>query len=349
MEYHQYKTEDFLTDPEFRHWVLSPNKQSNDFWDSIAKGHPHLTSSMALARNLILQMEFKVKEGDEDDYQEVLGRILQNKRSKYAVSMPEKMGNKSITKPIVRWLTAASIFIAIISYVFTAQKEAQPIQQVLSYVVKQNPKGQQSQIHLPDGTKVWLNAESSIRYRERFSDSVRLVELTGEAFFEVAENPLKPFTVISGNVTTTAKGTSFNIKAFQDEPAIEVSLVTGKVVVNTMDDQSTFSGDSYYLDPGQRITYDTGKRSLLLGEFSLANISDWKNGILSFNNASMEEVLKKLERWYGVSFVLQNHHGQQWNYKGEFERMSLESVLQRIGYVEHFKYTIENDTIYLTF
>lgn len=159
------------------------------------------------------------------------------------------------------------------------------------------PRGGQYQIDLPDGTKVWLNAESSLKFPVSFSnEKERLVELTGEGYFEVEHDKTRPFKVISDAQCVTVLGTHFNINTYGDENVTKTTLVKGSVNVQSLLPKNN---DKRILKPGQQSIVAHGKAI----EISKANIEEviaWKNGAFVFDNEPIQSVMKKLSRWYNV-------------------------------------------------
>ena len=208
-------------------------------------------------------------------------------------------------------------------------------------VAKTTLPGQRNTFRLPAGTQVILNADSEIRYSSNYGESQRNIHLTGEAFFEVAHDPSRPFTVTAHGVATTALGTSFNVRAY--EPAVEVALVTGKVRVAKAD-----TSRSWVLTPGERLYYPPNAPPQH-GRYDTLQSLAWKDGTLHFSGASLSEVIRRLERWYGVSIELRRPEGQPWNYTGTFVRENLENVLTGISYAQDFDFTINDKQVILTF
>lgn len=199
--------------------------------------------------------------------------------------------------------------------------------------------GQKLTLQLPDGSFVKLNAESEIIFPSIFPDSIRKVELIGEAFFEVEKDTLRPFIVKSEFVQTTVLGTSFNIKAYPDEDEIEVALLTGKVNVEDLINRE----NRYFINPGQSIKMDNeGNRHISL--FDYQSVFGWKENLLIFNESSFQEIIKNLERWYGVEFIVQGNI-PDWDYKGTFSDASLKEVLEVMSNSEGFDYNIIKDEV----
>jgi Fe2+-dicitrate sensor, membrane component len=162
----------------------------------------------------------------------------------------------------------------------------------ISYNTVATPRGRQFQLVLPDGTKVWLNAASSIHYPTAFTGSERRVEITGEAYFEVAHDKSKPFHVRSNKQEVEVLGTHFNIMAYDDEPAIKTTLLEGKVKVH--------SNTNVILEPGeQAIVNGKIKVALVNTEAAVA----WKNGEFMFRNEPLENIMRSIARWYDAEII----------------------------------------------
>lgn len=244
-------------------------------------------------------------------------------------------------------LRVAAIMVLAFGLSFLMQKmmPAEHVSEINSYVVKEVPMGQKQTIMLADGTKVILNADSRLSYPEAFLENKREVRLEGEAFFEVARDEKRPFTISSGDVCTTVLGTSFNVKAYKDEQDITVSVASGKVKVNKVN----HADQAHYLSPGREAIYQLDKQSFTVQDFEAKETLAWKEGILYFKDATFEEVKKALERWYGVEIQVIGRDSQDWQYSGAFHRQSLENVLLSIGYVKYFTYAMDGKQVKIIF
>jgi len=171
------------------------------------------------------------------------------------------------------------------------QYNAQGIAPSLSYNKLTTPRGGQYKVVLPDGSEVWLNAASSLRYPIAFSGNERLVELTGEAYFEVQSSSAMPFRVKVNNTVVDVLGTHFNIMAYDDEQALRTTLLEGSVKVG-----------SRILHPGQQAVA-TADQITVLDRVDVQEAIAWKNGIFQFNKASLQVVMRQLSRWYDVEVV----------------------------------------------
>jgi transmembrane sensor len=197
------------------------------------------------------------------------------------------------------------------------------------------PRAGQFQVILPDGTKVFLNNASSLRYPTSFTGSSREVELTGEAYFDVAKNSLQPFSVLAGGETVHVLGTSFNIMAYGDEPAIKTTLVTGKVSVNSAGKQSVLS-------PGEQAILPHNGTMTIAKEADIEGATAWQRGFFHFTHANISDVLRQLARWYDVEVQFTIPVPEDYTFDGEIGRsLNLLSILKHLE-KKDLHFTIEN-------
>jgi len=186
------------------------------------------------------------------------------------------------------------------------------------------PKGRQWQLTLSDGTKVWLNAESSIHYPIRFSASgknQRVVEVTGEAYFEVAHNPNAPFIVKTAQREIRVLGTHFNVNAYSNEPALKVTLLEGSIKV--------VSGpNNTLLQPGEQIISNSIAAQPIVKDVNTDDVIAWINGRFKFDNSDIRTVMRQIARWYNVEI---EYRGTPPNYQfegGTYRNINLSEVLK---------------------
>lgn len=184
----------------------------------------------------------------------------------------------------------------------------------IAYNTMSTPKGRQFHLTLPDGTRVWLNAASSLKYPTAFTGKERRVTVTGEAYFEVAQNASQPFRVnVPGAAPVEVLGTSFNINAYIDEEDIRATLLEGSVRIgNTI------------LQPGQQMKVKAGN----VAEADMDKVMAWKNGIFNFNDASLKEVMRQLERWYDIEVIYENGVPDTYFYGKVSRDVSLAGILK---------------------
>jgi transmembrane sensor len=201
------------------------------------------------------------------------------------------------------------------------------------------PVGGQYEVTLPDGTKVWLNAATKLMYPSRFASNERKVEVDGEAYFEVTKNEKQPFRVVlEDGSTVTVLGTHFNVMSYPNEAQKEITLLEGKVAVAKNNNVENLEPRTQAIIKAEAITKRTG--------IDTEQITAWKNGLFVFHDASIETIMKQVERWYDAKIVYKGEIKQQFNATvSRNEPLSkLLRLLELNGYV-HFK--IENKTIYV--
>ena len=188
------------------------------------------------------------------------------------------------------------------------------------------PRGGEYQLILPDGTKVWLNSDSKLKFPLHFVGNQRAVYLEGEAFFEVTSDSLKPFVVKTAEVNVKVLGTSFNVMNYTDEAKVEVALLKGKVKF-----EDTRNRQTRALVPGEVVRMDKASTSIVLTKEDVSRVSAWRTGYFYFENMSMEELVVKLERWYQVKFTFASEKVKQMRFTGAVTRYrDLEYVLKMI-------------------
>ncbi|SDG29017.1 FecR protein [Pedobacter terrae] len=204
----------------------------------------------------------------------------------------------------------------------------------IAYNTIQTPKGGQYQVILPDGTKVWLNAASSLKYPEVFSGNIRSVELTGEAYFEVAKNKARPFHVKNHHQDVEVLGTHFNINSYLDDNTIKTTLLEGRVRIS--------NGQSVkILKPGEQAIAEVSGDGIITVATGVDADDEtaWKNGLFQFNNADLKSVLSQLERWYDVD--IDYHTIPNKKYNGMVPRKSkLSDVLKMLEKTGNIRFEI---------
>lgn len=176
---------------------------------------------------------------------------------------------------------------------------ADPDMKSLVYNTLTNPRGSKVvNLVLSDGTKVWLNSESSLRFPVNFVGKNRLVEVIGEAYFEVTENAAKPFKVTANNITVDVLGTHFNLNAYPEEASVVTTLLEGKVKLTGMD-------KSVLLKPGQQAQFHntSPKPFVIASDVDIDQTMAWKNGTFQFDNAELPVIMRQLGRWYDVNII----------------------------------------------
>src|SRR5699024_5260550 len=195
----------------------------------------------------------------------------------------------------------------------------------IAYNSLTTPRGGQYQLTLPDGTKVWLNAASSIRYPTAFTEHERQVKITGEAYFEVAKDAHKPFIVTVDNMEVKVLGTRFNINAYADETTINTTLLEGSVKVVS----STDNIRSLILNSGQQVQLDKVGQMELVKNADVGEVSAWKKGLFVFHSDELPAIMRRLSRWYDVEVEYKNNTVPTTHFTGAIQRdVNISEVLK---------------------
>ena len=206
---------------------------------------------------------------------------------------------RSIVSRSLKIAASITVFFTLGYLLMKPKVELQPAAEPIVWVEKTAEWGEKLNLSLPDGTQIKLNSGSHIKFPQSFTVNERRVELKGEAFFDVARNEEKPFIIESGDVQTTVLGTSFNINAYPEEDLVSVSVLTGRVRV-------TSASNNVYLTPNEQGVYSRSNGKITKGRVDIDRILFWKNGILHFEDASLKDVAKSLERWFGVEISIES-------------------------------------------
>jgi len=201
--------------------------------------------------------------------------------------------------------------------------------------------GGQYQLILPDGTKVWLNAASSITYPTAFEGTTRNVKVSGEAYFEVAKDKARPFTVdVDGRSFIQVLGTSFNINSYKNEGSIKTTLLDGSIAVALS--AGNAPDHAVILKPGQQATINTADIRVSSGA-DLAQATAWKEGLFNFNGADLKTVMRQLERWYDIRVQYKGPVSNE-VFKGKMYRnVNLSDVLEMLKKMGvHFEWEEKN-------
>ena len=264
---------------------------------------------------------------------------------------PEKAAPGLVTRSVLwptLWKVAAAVaFFLGVGYLFYNASNIRRGKIIPKMAMRQTrtTAGQMSTITLSDGSKVVLNAESFLKYPSMFTDSIREVELTGEAYFEITKDIKKPFIVRTKNLDTRVLGTKFDIQAYPEEGATVVSLLEGKVNVTW-----TNAGEKsdFMLQPDQQVVYNKKNGQGKLSQFDPVLALGWKDNILQFDKTPLRDVLKTLHRRYGVQFKLSNQAINNCVIKAKFRDESIKAILEVIAYDANLRYKITNDQILLS-
>jgi len=341
--YSNYTAKDFLEDPGFCAWVKKENRESELFWEDWVEQNPENIPEIDKARTLILSMGVEESLPTNEEVKHLWKKIERGvETSGRSETLIGKIG-------VYKIAVAASIAIILaISVLLNSTQDVSNQKEIsekapIKMIEKFCPVGQKSTITLTDGTRIKLNSNSKLLFPETFSANSREVQLEGEAFFEVARDPSRPFTITSGNLKTKVLGTSFNVKAYAASNAIKVAVASGKVAVSA--DNFQENGNELILLPNEMAVYSKTSDELTISSFDKLDELAWKDGVLAFKNRDINEITKELARWYGVTFVLDKKLNYDKDYTGVFDNKSLKEVLEGISFVFNFQFQIDNKVV----
>jgi len=204
------------------------------------------------------------------------------------------------------------------------------------------PRGGEYKLQLEDGTKIWVNSESRLRYPIQFEDDKRVVVLEGEAYFEVSKDKNRPFIVKTQGVDVRVLGTQFNISSYTDDDVIRTTLVEGSVAV--MDSKN--SEKNLLLSPGYQAVFFKKSNDLESEKVNVDLYTSWKDGKFVFQESSLSDIMNRVSRWYDVKVFYQNNEVGDLNFTGTLKRYeSLDRLLGMIEKTNEVKFFFKDKTI----
>ena len=268
----------------------------------------------------IIEADRILTEMESIDSQLALDQIQSRLQNRFKVYWSGKVFGK----------VAAVLFIPLLltsAWLFYLQINSKKNQQYAMQEIT-SPPGVRSQVVLPDGSRVWLNSGSTIRFSVPFHKEAREVDITGEAFFDVKKNPEQPFIVQSGKVQVKVLGTRFNYKSFDEDPTIDIILEKGKIA---LDIQSETGEKEVFMKPGEHAIIDKESNVATIKSENICKYVAWHNGKLVFDNTPISEVAKTLARWYGVEVVAKDPEIMNYRFTTTFENESLLEVIELLS------------------
>lgn len=249
----------------------------------------------------------------------------------------KEAGSQPKAKHRLGWLKYAAAVAAIVSVGYFSFRGGQSnVESSFGDIVITTPQGSRTQLALPDGSKVWLNAGSTISYSQGFGHTTRLIRLIGEGYFEVAHDERLSFSVESDNMRVKVLGTKFNFRDYPTDAEATVSLAEGSVAMNSQ----KLPADDRLLKPGQRATVDKRTGLIHVENYEVANATQWTNGKLIFDGQPLPEIVKTLERSYNVKITIQDKNLLVLRFYGDFLRQeqTLSEVLDALARTGKIRY-----------
>jgi len=208
----------------------------------------------------------------------------------------------------------------------------------------ETPRGGQYQVHLPDGTRVWLNAGSVFKYPVNFAESNRSVELSGEAYFEVAKDRKRPFLVKNQLQQVEVIGTHFNVNSYPNELSVKTTLLEGVVKIVNLSSPNRLTGDEVIIKPGEQSVLSNHK--LRVSKVDPEDAIGWKQGLFVFDEDPLVEVMNKISRWYDVDISFKDPSLGATRFSGSISRnLTLNKALDKLGLTGGLKFDLVQRTI----
>ncbi len=293
--------DDFLFSENFNEYVQENSVTQQKKWDAYFNEFPDTKDAANRAQKIIqgLQsMEDRTSLREIPDVKlhhqfEETWNKYRDEKSKTAILKTSKVIYRTV-------VAAAAVVLFVVSFTlvsnYLSNRNAKS-----EYFAIYVPKAEKSRLTLPDGSRVWVNSETEIKYSNQFNTKERDIILSGEAYFEVAKNEELPFNVVANGARIKVTGTKFNVKGYSDERKVETVLVEGRVELSRVGDRS---GRSIELRPGDKATMNLENSRVAISREDVMDDVAWKDGKLVFRNIPLNEVCKTLKRHFGADIIL---------------------------------------------
>lgn len=319
--------------------------------ERLLAGNEELRAQSYLLAQYWNQHEDEQQANVEESLQKLLGRLHED--SAPAPLLPLHAPVPSTRHRSWRWIAAACTVGIVVSAVYYYVSSLHPVKKIaaLPAIVKEkyNGKGTRSFLTLPDSSRIWLNADSKLSYPAAFTGSSREVTLNGEAFFDVTKDPDKPFIIHLSNGTVRVLGTSFNIRAYDNENRIETSVLTGKVAFIPKYQDKAKKHDTLFLTPERKLRYIYSAEELLIKPSSAEEDKAWTEGRLIFKAETWEDIAQELERNFNKKIIFRDEALKYHRLTGSFQNNSLEEILYYLSKTVDFEYQIGEQEVIISY
>ncbi|MDR2285302.1 MAG: FecR domain-containing protein [Sphingobacterium sp.] len=322
--------EELIVDISFVHFCLSSNAEDVVLWNTWLADNPQHQARIEEAKQLVLLLSDSPTDIE-----------VSTERQKLLQSLDFAKGpNIRRSVPMYRWMAAAVILIFLGLFVQNKMRQTETVESnaiVGQSMVEQTvPAGKMMHLRLTDGTEVDLAAGSTLLYPSSFTDTLRKVELKGDARFAVAHHGGKPFVIQAGNIAVKVLGTTFNVQAFESDRYTRVVLFEGKVRVSN-------EFDNYTITPGQVLIFDKQENKFSLGSFEPEEEAARINGLLVFEHASYEEVGQRLAHKYGITY--EPNSKIDMSFSGKIAHEPLDAVIEKLNFTTNYYFYIQSNTL----
>ena len=338
MNYKNYEFDDFVFDDSFINYATNKNQLDVAKWEKLLSHNPQNKKTAIEAKLLVRHLHFK-KQELPNDFVKNEWLKLRNRLNLNDINPPAK--NKTIfNRKIWQYAAAIGLILFLVSAIYYLSLTPK-CEKVVDYHEVIVPKGEIKKIFLPDGTLVFINSDSKLKYDNCFYKKHREIILEGEACFDVKYNAKKPFIVHTQENDVTVLGTAFNIYAYPNENIFRASLERGKILVSHNNENTV------ELKVNQTYLFiKNSKQSKIFETANVQSYSSWKDGKIVFRNQPFTDILRKLERSHNVTFSLQNKEVENCKYTGTFTtKDDINTILGVIKLTTPFEYKIVNDIV----
>jgi ferric-dicitrate binding protein FerR (iron transport regulator) len=325
-------------------------------WLRSDKDHAVFFEKLKIAWNDYDKVKNLTAENIDSDWEYILNHIDSGQRIIYA---------KSGFRTVLGYAAAIIILAVSVGVAYFAGRSNTKVSdnQTIVYNEIIVPKGEKSQLILSDGTKVWVNAGSKLKFPDRFQKTSREVWLEGEAFFEVAKDKARPFYVRTSDINIKVLGTKFNVKAYSEEDIIETTLVEGLVSIERKE-RTNREEKEILLQPNHKAIYLKNESSLITAEVKreiaepleprkvliskpveVDIVTSWTDGKLIFEDETLESVVRKLERRYDVTINIEDESIKEIKYSGVLKNISIEQAMKAIQVTSDFRFVVKGNKI----
>lgn len=344
--YSDFKAPDFLLDDDFVAWLKGDDPAAVADWEHWLTQNPAAGPEVEKALILWQAMTFRTRTVGNEALGEAWQKLQERVAQGTSISDSEEEGTPKLVWRIWPWLAAASILLIAGLWVgrnYFSSPQAPRLAQT------RTTNGQQLTLTLADGTTVRLNAGSMITYPEAFPTHKREVQLKGEAYFEVAPNAAAPFVIRTGDVDVQVIGTKFTVKAYPESELVKVAVVEGKVAVQANSEEAAPARKKVVLMKDEMATLEKSNGELNVTNYDKNDALGWQNGILYIEKADFSQIVKQLERWYGVEISVDNDVAVDaaWRFSGKFENKPIEYILDVCQYPNVFTYEISGNQVHI--
>ena len=360
-DYKDFSVNDLVHDDLFIRWAKGGDVNSEWFWQSFINENPSKADEIAEAKRIVKLLQLAEMDLTPHSLESIKKSVLRGIQNEQEFAAGKNRGNdpsatrKGKNRLFLKIAAAISLPLIFSFLIYRMITHDDAISQTGSSHTENfdgrlekriNPRGQKSVLFLADGSKVWLNAESTLNYEKDFTKgNSRELYLVGEAFFEVAHDPAKPFFVHTSDLTIRVQGTSFNVKSYADDEVIETTLVSGKVRIYKEGEHS--SNASLILKPNQKAIFLKENKTINVEEISGERAAAWREDRLVFDETAFLEVITQLERWYDVKIHVDEPNDLDCTLTAHIEKESLVQVLSLLAASQKISYTIVGNEVYI--